>query len=326
MRFPLPGSPCQSDHLVVPATAAEAPMASHSFGERTATRLPLTTSWVVGQAFGSSFPTETSVEPSVFGRTIRALSIPGKPHVGDVGRLAGHDRRDRRHRLGRADHCVLVDRLGRRGAADGDAVQRRAGDRDRQLQHLVLDQVAVAHGLAAARDDAVRDGEVAGRHAELRRGEPEQRLVGERGDLLEVGRPAAEEAGADAAVRCAVGVAHDHGGDRRVRNVELLGDDLGVGGARRTLAELELAGPDRDRVVGVDRQPALERGRVDLVLPAAADPTATPDMLSATTSAPVPLTNVLRLNVAPNTSLPVLSLAVISLPSPSTWPRAGWPP
>src|SRR5262245_35187581 len=52
-------------------------MASHSLGETTATRLPLTTSLALGHAFLSSLPTETSVEPSVFGRTMRACSIPG---------------------------------------------------------------------------------------------------------------------------------------------------------------------------------------------------------------------------------------------------------
>ena len=75
--FPLPGSPVQSDHFVLPATEAAAPTASHSFGESTATRLPLTNTCAVGQAFLSSLPTSTSVEPYVFGRTIRACSIPG---------------------------------------------------------------------------------------------------------------------------------------------------------------------------------------------------------------------------------------------------------
>ena len=48
-RFPLPGGPSSPTTSSSPATAAAAPIASYSFGERTATRLPLTTIWVFGQ-------------------------------------------------------------------------------------------------------------------------------------------------------------------------------------------------------------------------------------------------------------------------------------
>src|SRR5581483_5457879 len=76
--LPLPGSPDQSDHFVFDATCAAAPIASHSFGESTATKLPFTKTCEVGYAFLSSSPTLTSVEPKVFGRTMRACSIPGR--------------------------------------------------------------------------------------------------------------------------------------------------------------------------------------------------------------------------------------------------------
>src|ERR1700675_220396 len=78
VRLSLPGSPAHSVHLVVAATELAAPIASHSLGERTATRLPLVTTCAVGYCFLSSAPTEIRVEPNVAGRTIRALSIPGK--------------------------------------------------------------------------------------------------------------------------------------------------------------------------------------------------------------------------------------------------------
>ncbi len=49
----------------------------YSAGSTTATRFPLTTICVFGNAFVFSLPTETSVEPSVAGCTTRACSIPG---------------------------------------------------------------------------------------------------------------------------------------------------------------------------------------------------------------------------------------------------------
>src|ERR1700730_5366021 len=74
----LPGSPAHSVHFVAAATELPALMASHSFGERTAMRLPLVTICAVGYFFLSSAPTEIRVEPNVAGRTMRACSIPGK--------------------------------------------------------------------------------------------------------------------------------------------------------------------------------------------------------------------------------------------------------
>src|SRR5262249_3991636 len=44
VRFSLPGNPSQSVHLTCPAITSAALTASHSFGETTATRLPLRTS------------------------------------------------------------------------------------------------------------------------------------------------------------------------------------------------------------------------------------------------------------------------------------------
>src|SRR5262249_44489789 len=73
----LPGRPDQSVHFVVEATARAAAVASHSFGETTATRFALVTIPAVGNCFLSIAPTETSVEPCVAGRSIRACNMPG---------------------------------------------------------------------------------------------------------------------------------------------------------------------------------------------------------------------------------------------------------
>jgi len=75
--LPSPGSPVHSVHFVLDARIAAAWIAVYSAGSRTATRFPLTTTWVVGNCFLSSWPTEMSVEPSVAGCTTRACSIPG---------------------------------------------------------------------------------------------------------------------------------------------------------------------------------------------------------------------------------------------------------
>ena len=115
-------------------------------------------------------------------------------HAGQAGRrrrtlpYADDDRRDRPHRDRRADDLVLADRLPRRVRRYREAEQARQapGDRDRQVQLLVLDEVAVADALAAAGDDAVRDREVCDGNSELRRSQAEERLVGERRHGLDV--------------------------------------------------------------------------------------------------------------------------------------------
>ena len=76
-RLPSPGNPAQSVHFVVPARIDAAWIALYSTGSTTATRLPLTTTCAFGNCFLSSLPTEMSFEPSVFGCTTRAWSIPG---------------------------------------------------------------------------------------------------------------------------------------------------------------------------------------------------------------------------------------------------------
>src|SRR6185437_10242062 len=75
--LPLPGSPSQSDHFVLPASTCAAWIATYSCGSTAATRLPFTTTCVFGKLFLSSVPACTSDEPSVFGCTTRAWSIPG---------------------------------------------------------------------------------------------------------------------------------------------------------------------------------------------------------------------------------------------------------
>src|SRR6266404_4832439 len=53
----LPGSPFHSVHFVLAATCCEAPIASHSVGATTPTRLPLTTTCAFGYRVLSSAPT-----------------------------------------------------------------------------------------------------------------------------------------------------------------------------------------------------------------------------------------------------------------------------
>src|SRR5512140_1709898 len=52
-------------------------MASHSVGATTPTRLPFTMTCALGNLVLSRAPTDTSVEPRVFGCTMRACSISG---------------------------------------------------------------------------------------------------------------------------------------------------------------------------------------------------------------------------------------------------------
>src|SRR5260221_1545005 len=72
-----PGNPAHVVHFVPAVTARAALTASHSLGETTATKLPLTTTSAVGNFWRSIGPADTSVEPRVAGRTVRACSMPG---------------------------------------------------------------------------------------------------------------------------------------------------------------------------------------------------------------------------------------------------------
>src|SRR6516225_3017532 len=78
VRFSLPGRPDHSLHLVLAATAWAALIASHSLGETTATRFFLRMTSAVGKRFLLTAPTDTRVETSVGGRTMRACSMPGR--------------------------------------------------------------------------------------------------------------------------------------------------------------------------------------------------------------------------------------------------------
>jgi hypothetical protein len=133
------------------------------------------------------------------------------PYVAHIGRRAGDDRRDRPHRDRLADHAVCAHRLGRRIPEDGHAEEagRVARDRDRQVERLAADELAVGDRLAAAGDDAVLDRQRAHRHAELRRGHREHRLVDVGGHLADVRCTEEHEPGGDAAARRPVGVADD---------------------------------------------------------------------------------------------------------------------
>src|SRR3954471_4087871 len=76
-RLPLPGRPSHFVHFVLLARTEEAWIAVYSTGSTTATRLPLTTTCVLGNCFLSSLPTEISFDPRPGGCTTRACSMPG---------------------------------------------------------------------------------------------------------------------------------------------------------------------------------------------------------------------------------------------------------
>src|SRR3954471_9203520 len=85
--------------------------------------------------------------------------------------------------------------------------------------------------------------------------------MGVGGGFADVGHAAAQEIEGSAAVGGAIGVAHDYGGDSFKGGVQLLRDDLAVGGEGSALTEVALTGADEDGVVRMDFDPRFgERG------------------------------------------------------------------
>ena len=114
-----------------------------------------------------------------------AVEHPGHADVVDVGVRAGHFRRDVDRAAPRdPDQRVLADRL-RRAPTPGVRASCPVYD---DVEQLAADELAVGDRLAAAGDDALRP-EARDRHAEIRRRQPEQRLLRLRPPLRTCGPP-----------------------------------------------------------------------------------------------------------------------------------------
>src|SRR5579859_256800 len=126
-------------------------MASHSVGATTPTRLPLTTTCALGNRFLSSSPADASLEPSVFGCTMRACSMPGSrasvAHCSFAATLEVIT-------LLRYGLPTIVYSLTGHGQPAHDAGQH-PGNRDREVQPLAFHQLAIRDAFGAARKDAV---------------------------------------------------------------------------------------------------------------------------------------------------------------------------
>ena len=192
----------------------------------------------------------------------------GQAHIGRPIRLGRHLRPNGGARERLADDRVLAHRLHRRIAFDAQAHDARqiSLDGNRQVQLLALDEVAVRDALAPAGDHAVLDGELVFWHAQLRRREIKQCLVGVGGHLAKIRRTVVQEAERAAAVGRLVGASGNDGGDRLEGHRQFFGHDLPVGRVDRALAEVVLAGADRHRVVRVDFEPGTGEGRIEGVL------------------------------------------------------------
>ena len=171
----------------------------------------------------------------------------GQPHILDEGRAAGDFARNVETRDRLADDLMARNRL-RRGLGARFAVEIEIGD-----QLAIADLASIGR-----RDDAIGRRQLVRRHAE-----PLGREIDEERAYLGAGhaqRGAAVldrlAAGRLAFVRRLAGIAGDHL-DACERQVQLLGRDLGEGG-ENPLPQLDLAGEDGRRAVGVDADPAVE--------------------------------------------------------------------
>src|SRR6266566_8229945 len=95
-----------------------------------------------------------------------AVKHPGQTHVTAVGELSSHDSGDVDTRLRLPDELVLIDRLRRRLARLQTGAQKALKHtqvvalhllRDRDVEELAADELAVGDRLAAARDRAPVD-------------------------------------------------------------------------------------------------------------------------------------------------------------------------
>ncbi len=191
---------------------------------------------------------------------------------GHVRVMPGHLLRDVHARRHRPDQLVVLDGLRRR-----NPVLER-GRRQRDVEELPADELAVRGRLAAARDDALRDRQVRNRRTEARRSELQQLRPGRdrgRADAMAGARHRVRAADAarqtddirvvDRAQRLALRVADRVAVDHLAEvHVELLGGNHQE--ARRdALTDLTLARQQRDGVVSVHPQPRIELGQRGVV-------------------------------------------------------------
>src|SRR6185312_6813282 len=101
-------------------------------------------------------------------------------HVAAVGQRPGHDLGDVDSRLRPSDELVLVDglrrRLARLQAGTQEALEHSQVValhllRDRDVEELAADELAIGDGLTSAGDDALVDGQLRNGKAETRRRE-----------------------------------------------------------------------------------------------------------------------------------------------------------
>ena len=178
----------------------------------------------------------------------------GHAHVLHVGVLAGGFVGDIDARHIGANHLVARDRLLRRGAGEF------------HVERLVAEQRAVRDRLgrvAVDRHDALVDHEAANLHAELGRGEVQQRppRFGCRGADLRAAALDRGARGGGALVRHHIGVELDRTHLAHVE-VKLFGRDLQETGGV-ALAEFALADIDGRGVVGMDRDPGVDRIHIE---------------------------------------------------------------
>ena len=242
-----------------------------------------------------------------------AVQHVGQAHVLHVHVFAARLVGDVDARHAGADQLVAVDRL----------LRRRAGELD--VEWLVAEEGAVADRaarVAVDRHHAFRHDQAAGLHAEPGRGARQQRLPGLGGGGAQL-RSAAVDRRArrgGALVRRHVGVELDPSQLAHVE-VELFAGDLQQAGGV-ALAEFALAEIDGRGVVGMHRDPGVDRRRIGRAGDVAARcggrcAPVPPARLKPTMSAPPPLSRSRRENVVS------VRMSLISPLPPFWWTRAG---
>ena len=194
------------------------------------------------------------------------MQHPRHADVLDVEVLACHLGRDvdARHRL--ADDLVLARGLRLRPAEREPEPAGLRLDRNRHAEQATVDELAVGdapRSVSGHAHDSILDGELVCRDVEVLRCQGQERPPSVGCGLPELRACEGDRQAAHGRplVDACRGVAHDHA-DASEGHVELLGDDLRE---RRlvALAEIRLAGEGGDRAVAVDREPRVERRRIE---------------------------------------------------------------
>src|SRR5215831_15654849 len=190
-----------------------------------------------------------------------------QPHVGRPSLFGAHFRADDGILERLADDGVLAHWLHRWISFNAESPD--AGEltlhRYRQLQLLVLDEIAIRNALATSRGDAVFHGKLVFGHAEFFGREVEQRLERIRCCFADVRRTAAQKVEGTTAIGRAIGIARNYRRDGLERDAQLFRNNLSVGGERRALAEVALSGTDQDCIVGVDLDPGTPKRGIERI-------------------------------------------------------------